>query len=134
MLDRTEQRNCAQRLLLPERTSLGDKYVCLCVCLSPDFVISPRRKSRVHTCFSRMGLCPEKRPHYFSGPKSYPQLMSFCTVFRTKGVRKRDHLFGHFFALLLLQNLSFFTPHVISRKLISNYTSASARHRLPVVV
>ena len=82
--------------------------VCVFVCLSGDFVILPKGIWALDTCFSRMGLCPEKRPHYFSGPKSYPQLVCFCTGISRKRGPKTGPSFSTLFELFLLQNLSFF--------------------------
>ena len=57
---------CAQRLLLPERTFWGD----VCVCLWQIFVILPKGIWALHRVQFGSVLWPEKRSHYFLGPKS----------------------------------------------------------------
>ena len=79
-------------------------------------------------------LWPEKRPHYFSVRK-VPSINDRLGL-QDNGSGSENWIifldtFLHFFCFKISV---FFMPHVISRKLISNYTSASARHRLPVVV
>ena len=46
--------------------------------------------------FSRMVLWPEKRPHYFSGPKSYHQLRTFSTGIGPKRDPKTGPSFSTF--------------------------------------
>ena len=122
--------NCAQRLLFPDRTFWEDVSA---FCVEISWVL-PRRKTRVHRGFSRMVLWPEKRVTYFSGPKSCHQLMTFSTGIGPKRDPKTGPSFFNFFELFCFKISLFWTPHVISRRLGSNYTLASARPLLAGIV
>ena len=74
----------------------GPDHLRRLVCLFGNFVILPKGKWALHRGFSRMVLWPEKRPHYFSGPKSCCQLRTFSTGIGPKRDPKTGHLFRLF--------------------------------------
>ena len=80
-------------------------------------------------------LWPEKCLPYFSGPKSYPQLRTFKSYRTTvRGPKTGPSFWTLFCTFFASKSQFFFMPHVISRKLDSNYTLASARPLLAGIV
>ena len=103
------------------------------VSLSGDFVILPRRKTRGDRVQFSSVLWPEKCLPFFRVRK-VPSINDLLGL-QDNGSGSENwtiflDTFLHFFCFKISV---FFTPHVISRKLDSNYTLASARHRLPVL-
>ena len=103
---------------------------------SGDFVILPKGIWALHRVQFSSVLWPEKRVTYFSGPKSYPQLRTFKGYRTTvRGSENWTIFLDTFFAFFFASKSQFFfMPHVISRKLDSNYTLASARPLLAGIV
>ena len=103
------------------------------VCVSGIFVILPKGIWALDRVQFSSVLWPEKCLPYFSGPKSYPQLRTFKLQDNGSGSENWTIFLDTFLHFFCFKISVFFTPHVISRKLDSNYTLASARHRLPVL-
>ena len=71
----------------------------------------------------------------FSGPKSYHQLVTFSTGIGPKRDPKTGPSFSTFLNFFCFKISLFWTPHVISRRLGSNYNMlASARPLLAGIV
>ena len=70
----------------------------------------------------------------FSGPKSYHQLRTISTGIGPKRDPKTGPSFSTFLNFFCFKISLFWTPHVISRKLDSNCTSASSRPLLAGIV
>ena len=79
------------------------------VCLSWDFVILPKGIWALDRVQFSSVLWPGKRPHYFSGPKSYPQLVCFCTGISRKRGPKTGPSFWTLFCTFFASKSQFFS-------------------------